>query len=139
MVGCPDEADALPAEEAELIRRWIDLGARLDLEVQADDPLIRIMPRIQQPMPPDRYSAKIPVTSLAVSPDGNRLTSSGYHEVLIWSLADGELSQRIPGIAERVYGIDYHPDGEVIAVASGTPGRVGEVKLFKLSSGEMVV
>ena len=131
----PYDADPLPEADVETIRRWIDSGARIDAGADAQAMLVRLMPRQTQPEPPESYRASVPVTALAVSPDGQTLATSGYHEVLLWSLKDGQLRRRIGDVAQRVHGLDFHPDGRLLAVAAGTPGRWGEVSLFDVESG----
>ncbi len=131
----PVDADPLSPDQIATIRKWINLGARLDSAASAETRLVRLMPRLPQPAPPEHYAAAMPVTALAVAPDSRLLVSSGYHELLVWSLPDAKLIRRIPDVAERVYGLDFHPDGNRIAVASGTPGQVGEVKVFDVESG----
>lgn len=134
----PLDADPLNEQQQTLIGQWIDRGARLDSKLDAHASLIRIMPRTVQPPPPDVYRTPVPVTALATDRSGEWLASSGYHEVLIWSLPDGKLSRRISNVAERVYGLDFHADGRRLLVASGTPGQLGEVKLFDRQSGELL-
>ncbi len=159
----PYDADALSDGEIDLVRRWIDLGARLDAGADHRAPLIRLMPRVSQPLPPKRYTVPFPITALATDASGRRLASSGYHEVLLWLLPHDhpdapataiqesgsdekhgganesvKLIARISNVAERVYGLDFHPDGRRLAVASGTPGRLGELKVFDSRSGEML-
>ena len=134
----PYESDPLPEAEVSAIRRWIELGARLGKRVDADAKLIRVIPRVDQPDPPARYRAAIPVTAVAIDPSGKWLASSGYHEALLWSLSDGKLERRILNVAQRVYGLAFHPDGQRIAVACGTPGRIGELKLFDRGTGELL-
>ncbi|MEX1039592.1 MAG: c-type cytochrome domain-containing protein [Pirellulaceae bacterium] len=134
----PYESDPLPEDQIELIRAWIALGARLDGAADSESPLIRLMPRVTQPDPPETYNAPVPVTAVAVDPEGQHLASSGYHEVLVFNAADGKLVRRITNVAQRVYGLAFHPDGKRLAVASGTPGQLGEVKLFDMTSGELV-
>lgn len=134
----PKDADPLEAQQIQLIRRWVDQGARLDLGAAPEEPLIRIMPRSPQPLPPEIYHAPVPITALAVAPDGKLLASSGYHEVLLWSFPESQLVSRLSNVAERVYGLDFHPDGRRLAVASGTPGRLGDVKLFDIQTGELL-
>ena len=41
-------------------------------------------------------------------------------------------------VAERVHGLAFSPDGATLAVAAGTPGRLGDLKLFRTDSGEIV-
>jgi len=137
----PYDADPLSEAEITLVRRWVDLGARLDIDADQNAPLIRLMPRVKHPAPPKVYSTAIPVTALAISEDGTILASSGYHEVLLWSL-EGEgpatLKARISNVAQRVHGLAFHRRENWLAVASGTPGQLGEVKLFNLQSGEVI-
>ena len=134
----PYDTDPLDESQVELIRRWIELGARLDSAADPDAPLIRIMPRVKQPEPPDHYHVPVPLTALAIAPSGTWLASSGYHEVLLWSFPEGELIGRISNLAERAHGLAVDPSGSFLAVASGTPGKLGEVKLFDRRSGELV-
>jgi len=134
----PFDADPLSNDEITLVRRWIELGARIESSAETGTPLIRLMPRVTQPAPPQRYRVSIPVTAVATDPSGKILASSGYHEVLLWSLPSAELTTRISNIAERVYGLAFHPDGTRLAVASGTPGQLGEVKLFDVQSGKLL-
>ena len=133
----PYETDPLLPEEIELIGRWIDLGARLDIIADANAPLLRLMPRSAQPFPPSTYAASVPVTALAIDRTGTQLASSGYHEILVWSLADKSLAKRISNVAQRIYGLDYHPQSSLLAVASGTPSKIGEVKIFDAATGEL--
>jgi len=130
----PLEAEALSAQQTELIRQWIELGARLDTGVQPDTPLVRLLPGRSHPQPPQQYAAPLPVTALALDPTGRQLLSSGYHELLVWEAGQARLEQRVGDLAQRIYAIDFHPQGRWLAVAAGTPGRWGEVKLLDLSS-----
>jgi hypothetical protein len=134
----PQDADPLTAEQIALVQRWVDLGARLDAGVSAASPLLQIIPKVPQPAAPQSYPVAIPVTALAFSPDGAKLASSGYHEVILWNVADHTVAQRITNVAERVYDVAFHADGQRIAIASGTPGQAGEVKIFNLADGALL-
>lgn len=134
----PKEADPLTADQLATIRKWIDSGASLDAGMDESAPLITIMPKPDQPLPPESYRAPVPITALAFSPDGTQLASSGYHEVLLYSTADGSLSRRIRNVAERVYDLQYSSDGHWLAVAAGTPGQMGEAKLFNMADGQLL-
>ncbi|MBL8849955.1 MAG: PD40 domain-containing protein [Planctomycetaceae bacterium] len=134
----PQEADPLTAGEIALVQRWVTLGARLDAGVNPATQLLQIMPKRPQPAAPPAYPVAIPVTALAFSPDGSKLASSGYHEVILWNVADQAVAQRITNVAERVYDVAFHPDGQRLAIASGTPGMAGEVKIFNLADGALL-
>ncbi|MEX1231412.1 MAG: c-type cytochrome domain-containing protein [Planctomycetaceae bacterium] len=133
----PKDADPLTDEEKATIKKWIDTGATLDAGFEATAPLIAIMPKLPQPAAPEAYRVPIPVTAATFSPDGSMLASSGYHEVILYNPKDGAVIRRITNVAERTYDLDFSPDGTTIAVASGTPGQIGEIKLFNVADGTM--
>ena len=134
----PKGADPLSSDEQALIKKWIETGAKLDVGLNPTSPLIEIMPKLPQPGPPEHYRVPLPVTAIAFNATGDQLASSGYHEVLIWSSADGQLLRRITNVAQRTYDIHFSNDGATIAVAAGTPGQVGEIKLFEVATGELL-
>ena len=133
----PKDADPLTADQIKLIKKWINTGGGLNAGVGVNDPLIALVPKRPQPMPPKAYRVPVPVTAVAFSPDGKQLASSGYHEVILWNPADGKMIRRITNIAERVYDITYSADGKQMAVAAGTPGQIGEIKLFSTADGSL--
>lgn len=131
----PKDADPLSKEQIGLIRKWIDAGAPLDAGIIATADLFQVMPETPQPLPPETYRVPIPVTATAFNPEGNILASSGYHEILLWNTDDNKLLRRITNVAERVYDLEFSADGTQLAVAAGTPGQLGEVKLFSVADG----
>ncbi len=131
----PKDADPLSKEQIDAIRRWISAGAPIDAGVVATADLFQVMPEIAQPLPPKTYRVPIPVTATAFNPEGNILASSGYHEILLWNTDDSTLIRRITNVAERVYDLEFSADGAQLAVAAGTPGQLGEVKLFATADG----
>lgn len=134
----PKDADPLAPEQMATIKKWIETGARLDAGVSATAALITIMPKLTQPNPPEAYRVPVPVTSVAFSPDGSLIATSGYREVVLWNAVDGQLVRRITNLAERPHDIEFTANGEQLAVAAGTPGQLGEVKLFKVADGTLV-
>ena len=131
----PKDADPLSKEQIDVIRKWISAGAPIDAGVVATADLFQVMPEIPQPLPPKTYRVPIPVTATAFNPEGNILASSGYHEILLWNTDDSTLIRRITNVAERVYDLEFSADGNQLAVAAGTPGQLGEVKLFSTADG----
>lgn len=134
----PKDADPLSAAQIAVVKHWIDVGAPLDAGVTLTADLFDVMPEKNQPLPPAEYRVAIPVTAIAFSPDGNQLASSGYHEVLVWNTADNTLIRRISNVAERIYDLEFSADGSTLAVAAGTPGQLGEIKLFSATDGQLI-
>lgn len=131
----PLDGDPLPPEQVALLKRWLEEGANYD----GGDPkaaLTSIIPPPTHPPAPAVYPATQPITAVAFSPDGSQLFVAGYHELTVWNPADGQLIRRIGNVGQRTYGISFSPDGQLLAVACGTPGRLGEVRIFN-PSGEL--
>jgi hypothetical protein len=133
----PQEGDPLPAEQIALVKRWIAEGAKYDAADPAA-PLSAIMPKLNQPDPPQAYRRPVPITAVAFNHDGQELAVGGYHEVTIWNAATGALLRRVKNVPQRVQSISYNADGTLLAVAGGTPGSFGEVKLFNPADGALV-
>jgi WD40 repeat protein len=131
----PQKDDALPAAQIGLIKQWIEQGARFD-GTNAAVALAVISPP-QHPAAPRTYPVPIPITALAFDVAGERLAASGYHEVTIWNSSSSALLQRIGNIAERTFDLAFSSNGRWLACASGTPGKIGEVKLFNATNGEL--
>jgi len=136
-VRMPKDGEPLPSEQLALVRRWIRQGAKFDGPDPAA-PLASLLPREPQPAPPEAYRVPVPVAALDFSPEGNELAVGGYHEITIWSAADGALVRRITDVGQRTYAVAYSPDGALLAVASGTPAEVGEVALYDPASGALL-
>jgi WD40 repeat protein len=135
----PSDGDPLPADQIALIKRWIEEGAKYD----SDDPaatLSSIVPPPVHPAPPEIYPATQPITAVAFRVDGDKteLLVGGYHEITSWNPADGTLLRRIKNEGQRTYALQLCPDGKYLAAASGSPGKLGELRLFAAASGELV-
>ena len=133
----PRKADPLPPAAIAAVRKWIEQGAKYD----AGDPkaaLISILPPVEHPAAPTNYARPIPITALAFSPDGAALLAAGHHEITVWNTTDGKLIRRIGNLPQRVEAFAFHPDGSTLAVAGGTPGESGEVRLIHFADGKLM-
>jgi WD40 repeat protein len=83
---------------------------------------------------------------LAFTADGNPLAVAANHSGLIWDL-DGEwkLARTIGSpntaaeLVDRVTALDFSPDGALLAVGGGEPSRSGEIKIYKVENGQLVL
>lgn len=132
----PLEADPLPAEKIELFKRWLTEGAKFDGPSPTAD-LVTIIPPPTHPDPPEAYPFPMAVTALTFTPDGQQLIVGGYHELTVWNPADGALLRRIKNVGQRTYALSLSPDGKLLAVGCGAPGRLGETRIFDPASGEL--
>ena len=133
----PLENEPLPAEQLAKFKAWLEAGATFD-GPDAKAPLIGYVPPPVHPAAPEKYPATLPITAMTFTPDGSQLLVSGYHEITVWNPADGQLIRRIGNVAQRIYGMSLSPDGAQLAVATGTPGRLGEARIFQVANGELV-
>lgn len=134
----PLDGDPLPEDQVSVIKRWIEEGARFD----GPDPkasLPTILPPPVHPRPPEAYPQPVPIAAVAFSPDGGQLVAGGYHELTVWDPADGRLLRRIGDIGQRTTALSWSPDGKSLAVACGSPGRLGEVRFVNVSTGEVTM
>ncbi len=72
---------------------------------------------------------------MAFTADGSQLVVGGYHELLIWDAETGTLASRIGNIPQRTFGMAFSPDNAWLAVAGGSPGVSGEVRLIPWNDG----
>lgn len=70
------------------------------------------------------------VTTLAYSPDGKQLAVGAYRAVVIWDTTTGHPLVSISHLPGAVQGLAYRPDSTQLAVAGGTPGAFGEVRVY---------
>ena len=133
----PAESEPLAPEQLEVLKQWIVNGAAFD-GTKPNDPLYLVAPPAIYPDPPAKYPVPVPITSVAFSADGSQVISGGYHELLCWNTSDGTLIRRIKNIDQRVYAIAVSPDGARLAIACGSPGKNGEVRLVDYATGAVI-
>jgi hypothetical protein len=131
----PNNGGRLADVEIQLIANWIREGAKFDGQNPAA-PLRDQIPRdIPHPAAPTTYPASIPITAMAFTPDGKHLLVGGYHELLVWDPVSATLLAHVSNIPQRTFGLAFTADGSWLAVAGGSPGVSGEVRLIPREGG----
>jgi DNA-binding beta-propeller fold protein YncE len=127
----PKDKPPLAQVQIDLITRWIAAGAADDTPPSARDQINAANPPVYRQPPV--------ITALDYSPTEPLLAVSGYHEVLLWPLDStglpGETHQpaRLIGLSERIQALAFSPDGKTLAVAGGSPGRMGEIQFWDVA------
>jgi WD40 repeat protein len=80
-----------------------------------------------------------PVSAVAWSPDGKLLATGGYHEVLVWDLANGTLLKRLATAqtADAIPALVFSADGSLVIAAEGVPDGPGAIQVIDLASGQV--
>jgi dipeptidyl aminopeptidase/acylaminoacyl peptidase len=125
----PKDAKPLSETEVATIRRWIELGAK-------DDTPASNRPQYDADHPPI-YMAPPVLKSIEYSAKGDLLAVSGYHEVLLHKADGSGLVARLVGQSERIESNRFSPDGKLLAVSGGSPGRFGELQIWDVEKREM--
>ena len=111
--------------EIEIIREWIDAGARGPAAGEVVAGRTVAIPDIK---PRTRVSPLI--SALAYQPDGKLLALGTFKEVRLLEPETGKIVATLPGEAEDVRAVAFSRDGKLLAAAGGLPARGGEVKIW---------
>lgn len=124
----PKKGSPLEPSEIDLIQQWIAEGAHNDSPPA---------PTKYDSDNPPSYSRPPVTTALSYSPDGKWLAISGFQEVLLLDAETRALEKRLIGLSERIESVSFSPDSKRLAVTGGSPGRMGEVQVWDVESGEL--
>src|SRR6476661_745283 len=129
-----DNLSPVPKAQTEVVRKWIDQGAKLDAGIDPKADLVKeLRVRWKAPPPPGKYPYPTIVNALTFTADGKQLVIGGHHELTVWDIASAKLLKRVYTRAERAYAMAYLPDGK-LAVAGGRPGQEGDVRVFDVTA-----
>ncbi len=129
----PKDAPPLNAADIELIRQWIAEGA-IDETPESK----RLTTTISSEHPPNYVRPPV-ATSIDFSPDGKWLAVNGFHETILIDAATYQPTRRLVGLSERIQSATFSPDSTRLGVTGGSPGRFGEVQIWDVHSGELLL
>ena len=79
--------------------------------------------------------AATPVTALVFSPDGQHLIVGRERVVEVRSAASLEIERALDPALQKVTSVAFHPNGAVLAVGGGEPGKAGGAVFFDWPDG----
>ena len=138
----------LKSADAELIRRWVDAGAKRDLAVATPNSTAPKTPASSTPAAvkvtmPASIGATVansaPITALAFSPDAKVLAIGTYARVLIVDTATGKVSATWKGHGDTVRSLCFTPDGKRIIAGGGVSGAIGQVRVWDVPSSKETI
>jgi len=87
-----------------------------------------------------------PIASVTFTPDERIASGSSDANTLVWKMNPAWALERTIGdvedptlLADRVLSLDFSPDGSLLATAGGEPSRAGELKLWNIADGTLVL
>jgi DNA-binding beta-propeller fold protein YncE len=111
--------------EIEIIRKWIDAGAKPPAPGEVVAARAPAIPDIKP-----RAAVKPLIGALAYRPDGKLLALGTFKEVRLVEQETGKVVATLSGEAEDVRAVAFSPDGKLLAAAGGLPARSGEVMIW---------
>lgn len=121
----PLSGKKLAQGEIEIIRQWIDAGAKPPASGEVISKKGPAIPDIRPKVP-----VKAEIGSLAWRPDGKMLALGAYREVRLVEPQNKQVITTLGGHAQEVRAVAFSPDGKLLAAAGGLPARGGEVKIW---------
>jgi len=129
-----DNLAPLTKQQADIVKLWIDQGAKIDKGIDAKADLVKeLRTRWKPPGPPAAYKFPTIVNAMSFTPDNKQLVVGGHHELTVWDAGNGKLLKRIHTRAERAYAMAFLPDGKLV-VAGARPGQEGDVRIFDINA-----
>lgn len=127
----PDDMEGPTPEELEVLAAWIDDGAQ---GPDGDMPLKRTLRTPDIPTSPD---VSLPITAIAIAPDGKRFAKAQFGMIEISDDAGKPIS-RIQTDAGKVNSLSFDATGQRILAATGLTGGYGQAVLYDAVSGQLI-
>ncbi|HEX2476567.1 MAG TPA: c-type cytochrome domain-containing protein, partial [Lacipirellulaceae bacterium] len=128
----PEDNEAPTPAEINLLRAWIDAGAK---GPDGDAP---IYPELSVPNIAAAPNVRQYLTSITAAPDGSRLLLGRYRHVDLVEPASGKVIATTEQFAGKVNNVTYSRDGSLFIAASGIPGLYGVATICRAADGSIV-
>ena len=137
----PKDADPLPKAQIEIIRRWIEQGRQIRRQPTEAPSLARCTSSATHDAAPGTYPlAGADHRPRLSAPMEAEIAVSGQDEVTIWTAVDGQANpphrrNPEPHLFRR---LAYARTKNLLAIAGGVSGELGEVRLVDPATGQLV-
>jgi hypothetical protein len=128
----PEDNEGPTPAEVDLLRAWIDSGAK------GPDGDAAEYPELSTPHIAPAPHVRQYLTSIAAAPDGSRLLLGRYRHVDLVEPASGKVIATTEQLAGKVNNVTYSRDGSLFVAASGIPGLYGAAAICRAADGSIV-
>ncbi len=129
----PEDNPRLNEAEIELLRQWIDAGAKGPEGEQPRFAAVKA-PKIELIAEP-----REPISAVAYRPPaGEVIAVAGYGNVRLISAANRGVTQALEGHTGNVNAVNFSGDGQLLVAASGEAGLFGEVSIWNVDQGTLL-
>ena len=152
----PPKADKIPNASLEILRKWIEQGARENagskVTVAAKPAAVALKAAVKgrpagpppmpgklsrEPVVPLRHAGAI--LALAASPWAPLVAIGAPKEILLYNTDTGELLGILPFPAGQVNSLKFSRNGKLLLAAGGRGGQSGKAVLFDLATGKAII
>ncbi len=128
----PDDYEKPTDAEIQVLRDWIDAGAR-----GPDDatPLRRLLTPHIKTEDPSRAPA---ITTMAISPSGSQIAMGRFGVVEFWELTGGSSISTIADLPGKVHAVSFSADGDRFLLATGVNGLYGRADLYNADDKKLI-
>jgi dipeptidyl aminopeptidase/acylaminoacyl peptidase len=125
----PDDKPRPTEAEIDVLRAWIDAGAKGPDGVESE------FPELSTPKIAAGGNVSPSITSIAISPDGKRLALGRYRRVELVDPATLQVVAVTKDLPGKVNNVRYSRKGSLFVAASGVPGLYGAAMICKAADG----
>jgi WD40 repeat protein len=153
---------ALPDDAIDVLKRWIDSGAKEGTRPENDPTVIVTKPPRTRKLPvvlattttppsgalgpgtpaPVQLSLPVgplaPVAAVVFSPDGKLLATGAYGRVTVWDMETLKPTKTLTNVLGAVNDIRFSPDGKTLAVSGGQPSAKGDLRLYNVADWKLL-
>lgn len=129
----PGKKEHLKPADIELVRQWIDDGAKAPAADAKPTDVLASLPKIDP-----TAEVKKAIHSLAASPKGDVIAVGSYGLVELHDASASKVLRSITDIAGNVNALEFSPDGVFLYGAAGDAGLTGIVYQWKVADGSLV-